>query len=141
MTDLRKAAQALVARWDTPLWKDAPHTGQYIDALRAALAQPEQEPVAWLYESKAGNRTFHLVSDDKRAFHADMEAAEEYPEEHQMTPLYTAPPQRKPLSKDAIREIFLAHGFTVKPGCDDLKSYVYDAARAIEKAHGIGEKT
>ena len=42
MSDLRKAAQALVDRWDMPLWKDAPHTGQYIDALRAALAQPEK---------------------------------------------------------------------------------------------------
>jgi len=42
MSTLREAAQALVDRWDTPLWKDAPHTGQYIDALRAALAQPEQ---------------------------------------------------------------------------------------------------
>lgn len=40
MTDLRTAAQALVARWDTPLWKDAPHTGKYIDALRQALAVP-----------------------------------------------------------------------------------------------------
>jgi len=45
MSDLRKAAQALVDRWDTPLWKDAPHTGQYIDALRAALAQPERKPL------------------------------------------------------------------------------------------------
>ena len=46
MNDLRKAAQALVDRWDTPLWKDAPHTGQYIDALRAALAQPELDPAS-----------------------------------------------------------------------------------------------
>jgi len=45
MSDLRKAAQALVDRWDTPAWKDAPHTGQYIDALRAALAQPERKPL------------------------------------------------------------------------------------------------
>jgi hypothetical protein len=37
MNQLRKAAQALVSRWDTPLWKDAPHTGVFIDALRAAL--------------------------------------------------------------------------------------------------------
>jgi hypothetical protein len=42
MSTLREAAQALVDRWDTPLWKEAPHTGQYIDALRAALAQSEQ---------------------------------------------------------------------------------------------------
>jgi len=42
MSTLREAAQALVDRWDTPLWKDALHTGQYIDALRAALAQPDE---------------------------------------------------------------------------------------------------
>ena len=40
MTPLQQAAQALVDRWDTPLWKDAPHTGKYIDALRAALSAP-----------------------------------------------------------------------------------------------------
>lgn len=40
MTDLRTAAQALVDRWDTPLWKDAEHTGKYIDVLRQALAVP-----------------------------------------------------------------------------------------------------
>jgi hypothetical protein len=45
MSDLHKAAQALVDRWDTPLWKDAPHTGVFIDALRAALAQPERKPL------------------------------------------------------------------------------------------------
>ena len=30
-----------------------------------------------------------------------------------------------------IREVFLAHGFTIKPGCDDLKPYVYAAAKAL----------
>lgn len=40
MTPLQQAAQALVDRWDTPLWKDAEHTGKYIDALRAALSAP-----------------------------------------------------------------------------------------------------
>ena len=34
---LREAAQALVQRWDTPGWKDAPATGAYINAVRAAL--------------------------------------------------------------------------------------------------------
>ena len=42
MTDLRKAAQAVVDRWDTPLWKDAPATATYIEALRQALERPEQ---------------------------------------------------------------------------------------------------
>jgi hypothetical protein len=56
------------------------------------MRQPRPEPFGWLYESKTGNRIFHLVSDDKRAFHADFKAAQQYPEGHKMTPLYTAPP-------------------------------------------------
>lgn len=36
--DLRTAAQAVVDRWDTPLWKDVPSTAEYIGRLRAALA-------------------------------------------------------------------------------------------------------
>ena len=35
---LLAAAQAVVERWDTPLWKDAPATAGYINALRAAVA-------------------------------------------------------------------------------------------------------
>jgi pyridoxine 5'-phosphate synthase PdxJ len=35
------------------------------------------------------------------------------------------------LTKDEIREVFLAHGFTVKEGQADLKQYVYDAAYAL----------
>ncbi|AHC93977.1 Lar-like restriction alleviation protein [Achromobacter phage JWAlpha] len=35
------------------------------------------------------------------------------------------------LSDEDIREVFLAHGFTVKEGQTDLKPYVYVAARAL----------
>ena len=35
------------------------------------------------------------------------------------------------MTNDEIKSIFLAHGFTIKPGCDDLKPYVYEAARAL----------
>jgi hypothetical protein len=38
------------------------------------------------------------------------------------------------LTKDQIREIFMAHGFTVKEGQTDLKQYVYDAALALLSA-------
>ena len=31
------AGQALVDRWDTPNWKDAPHTGEFIARLRDAI--------------------------------------------------------------------------------------------------------
>lgn len=34
---LREAAQAVVDRWETPLWKDAPATAGFIADLRKAL--------------------------------------------------------------------------------------------------------
>lgn len=36
-TKLEQLAKALVDRWDTPLWKDAPITAIYINALRNHL--------------------------------------------------------------------------------------------------------
>lgn len=52
--------------------------------------------------------------------------------------LYAAPqddkapqPAQQAVSKDRIREIFLAAGFTVKEGQTDLKPYVYEAAYAL----------
>ena len=39
MTELRDAAQAVVDRWDTPLWKDAGPTAYVINRLRDALAE------------------------------------------------------------------------------------------------------
>jgi hypothetical protein len=51
--DLRTAAQAVVDRWDTPLWKDVPATAEYIGRLRAALAAgqaapaTQQDPAGW----------------------------------------------------------------------------------------------
>ena len=38
------------------------------------------------------------------------------------------------MEDDKIREIFLAHGFTVKEGQADLKPYVFAAARALIEA-------
>jgi hypothetical protein len=48
-------------------------------------------------------------------------------------PLYTAPPQRKPLSDLAIADIYIKWDAT--PGAS-----MADFARAIEAAHGIKEK-
>jgi polysaccharide deacetylase 2 family uncharacterized protein YibQ len=36
-----------------------------------------------------------------------------------------------PISRDRIREIFMANGFTIKEGQTDLKDYVYAAAHAL----------
>lgn len=38
LPELLAAAQAVVDRWDTPQWKDAEPTAEFIGRLRAALA-------------------------------------------------------------------------------------------------------
>lgn len=40
-----------------------------------------------------------------------------------------------PMNRKRIREVFLTHGFSIKPGCDDLLPYVYQAAEALLEAH------
>ncbi|MBI5917824.1 MAG: hypothetical protein HY849_00395 [Nitrosomonadales bacterium] len=39
--ELLAAAKSVVARWDTPLWKDVPATAEYIGQLRQAIAKAE----------------------------------------------------------------------------------------------------
>lgn len=39
--ELLAAGKALVERWDSPLWKDQPHTGEFIARLRDAVAKAE----------------------------------------------------------------------------------------------------
>lgn len=42
------------------------------------------------------------------------------------------------LTREQIRDVFLANGFTIKEGLTDLRPYVYDAAYALlARAHGI----
>lgn len=48
---------------------------------------------------------------------------------------YDAEPVKGPTNAQ-IREVFLANGFTIKPGQDDLKPYVYEAARDLLARYG-----
>lgn len=65
-----------------------PKVYQAAEALRQALAQPEQEPVAWMYEwldeYDCWNKTAHLHKPD---FLGDIRNLQQ---------LYTAPPASKP---------------------------------------------
>jgi hypothetical protein len=134
MSDLRKAAQmaleALDGVLDTygePLDLMTISGGAYealecrdaITALRAALAQPEPEPVAWL-------QTENFIDpeglwDERKTFNCEGDG----------TPLYTASPQRKPLTEE---EIGKATEHIAGMHC----AIVDEIARAIEAAHGIG---
>jgi hypothetical protein len=86
-------------------------------AIKEALAQPEQEPVAWAKFSAKGN-IVDLLNEPDDGY----------------TPLYTTPPQRKPLTDEEIE--------TYRHMIDWTAHWSYiNFARAIEAAHGItGEK-
>ena len=92
MTDLRKAAEmaleALVSstgelriRLASPTDAQLEKNYDAIKILRQALAQPEQEPVAWMY-----------VNDDGEC--EQIEYGEPF-DDPSVTPLYTAPPKRE----------------------------------------------
>ncbi len=88
-----------------------------IIALREALAEPKQEPVAWM--SQGG----------------DVSRSKKYFEEMGFTdliPLYAALPARKPLTEPELHAIEPTWPATWN--YDDALAF----ARAIERAHGIG---
>ena len=82
MTDLRKAAEMALEALELGDDISAEQMSDALDALRQALAQPEQEPVAWLYQTAYGDKFIHKK--EQAAF---------YQPNGTFTPLYTAPPR------------------------------------------------
>ena len=110
MTTLREAAQQALEAL-TP-WMDSDHTVQHAayHALRAALAQ-QAEPT-WVCPDSPEHRYAkpgHCEDCGKT-----------------LVPLYTAPPQRKPLTEEEIERICMTY------------QSPRQAVRAVERAHGIG---
>lgn len=96
-----------------------------ITALRAALEEPVQEPVAKVELMTTGGNAGLAT----RIVEIDDHLRE------RLRPgqlLYTTPPQRKPLTEEEIDNIW-----------DSEKAFadIYAIARAIERAHGIGDNT
>ena len=54
---LRDAAQAVIDRWETPLWKDAPATAAFIADLRDALARDAGDMFEFWWADHAPNAT------------------------------------------------------------------------------------
>ena len=86
-------------------------------AIKEALAQSEQEPMAWM--DKDGDVLSASVVSGKGL---------------RNIPLYTASPQRKPLTDEEIAEVAERMEAT-----DAASSFWREFARAIESAHGIEE--
>jgi hypothetical protein len=128
MSDLRKAAQELLDSWDMPFnFHPAAHR---FEKLRAALAQPEQEPYPlpeslyldskdWVASDYAGRvEWLHFMYESKK---------------REVEQLETVQPERKPLTEEEICKLFgYDNQYGVVPG------YAISFVRAVEKAHGIG---
>jgi len=109
---------------------------QAITAIKEALAQPEQEPVATLddLEQEIYENTRQFVSRDVM--------------EWMLKRYYTTPPQRKPLTDEMIvaggKALAKRHADSCGLDFDDVWKYYAgehkdDAKAAIEAAHGIKE--
>ena len=115
MTDLRKAAEMALAKLDH-LWEigiDAEYKVELLPeshALRQALAQPEQEPVAWVY-----NGILHEFDPSEFAT-------------SEVTPLYTAPPKREwvGLTDDELKSLCdewqIIYGGYVRPFAETIEA-------------------
>ena len=108
-----------------------PETAAALTALRARLAEPEPEPVAWMVFTQDGQSVFVTdnptdIGDDQRAL-----------------PLYAAPPTRRPLTDEEILKTvgweIAEMYFKLTPGFPvaEARAETLKNARAIERAHKI----
>jgi hypothetical protein len=121
LADLLEAVEAAIEAGD---WKvdGACDPDLAIRQAKQALAQPEQEPVAWVCMTDQYSK---IVRFEWETF-------------GNVTPLYTTPPQRKPLTDEQIGKILDDPNIAEKnQGNWLVLPYAY--ARAIEAAHGIKE--
>ena len=103
----------------SPLYvREFTKVGKAMKAIKEAMAQSDQEPVAWMREDE--DCTDCIVW--------------EQTEEHTI-PLYITPPQRKPLTEREILDLLpdAQHGWTTA-------IYGKWVARAVERAHGVKGK-
>jgi hypothetical protein len=125
MSTLEKAAQQALEALEAI--DEDPHgthsfpalSNDAITALRSALAQQEQEPVAWVDEASIA-----WLAEHPRGIITTRLVLQKSPE--RQMPLYTAPPRRewKSLADDEIDHLWLLYPCSVK----EMDAY----ARAIE---------
>jgi hypothetical protein len=129
MTTLREAAQQFVADYENGDLGDMKH---YARALRAALAQEEQEPVAWVDEASIA-----WLAEHPRGIITTRLVLQKSPE--RQMPLYTAPPRREwqRLTDEEIGDVFQAARNAKLGSANDNSRHrlsVVEIARAIEAA-------
>ena len=129
MTTLRTAAQQALEALEflsldffmlDPISPGRESTIKAITALRAALAEPVEEPVAYRYSVQP-----QVIGPSVWTFSETNDTGD-------AQPLYTAPPQRKPLAEWQITDLMA----DIDP--EDMCSWTFrQGVYAAEKHHGI----
>ena len=109
----------LLERWLIDFGKIHPDVGLIKDT-KELLAQPEQEPVAWMLIDKETGARIPKAYKPEHGVNKDR---------WELYPLHTTLPKREPLSDEAICDILIKK---------EWKGFV-ELVRIIEKAHGIGD--
>ena len=94
--------------------------------IKQLLAQPEQEPVAWITEWVQRYRHNDTPIMDRAVSFTKCDAPA-VPNPNYI-PLYTSPPKREPLSEDEIVALW----------ANKSPANEFECVRLVEKAHGIG---
>ena len=128
-----------------------------ISAIKEALAQPQQEPVVWMYQDKSTHEVRFQKHMRDFVDHSKTSEVPLYSEplaNHELQCVCgavwcgdemvylpnKAPPQRNPLTRKEVLAIIDKHPAEKKTGLPMFyRDQVLDIARAIEAAHGIKE--
>ena len=124
MIKQREALELALKAIKNPLSFGAVRLEAICEEIREALAEPEQEPVAWMCADEDMTRKGY--SRFSRNCEGDWSI-----------PVYTAPPARKPLTDEQVDTIIASNVTITDP---HLLGAVYMAIREVEAAHGIGVK-
>jgi len=121
---LRAAAQAVVDRWDTPLWKDVPATAEYIGRLRAALAA--QAPVTDL-QNVHDAVTVDLLNERVAYLEAKLKEAQAPQPGYVLVPVEPTTDQEWAGKQAALR------GSTMAEACKIYKAMIAAATKAPQQ--------
>jgi hypothetical protein len=117
-----------------PSFEGAPEWTPEDTAYRpGGLAQPEQEPVAWICQEYRAAFMGDLQWFDEVEFMQPPNDPERF---RNIVPLYTSPPQRQPLTHEQRLDLLTA--FEEWKHDWNAESILIDM---VEAAHGIGDKT
>lgn len=141
-TPLQQAAQAVIARWESPKWKDEAPTAVVIGALLKALTDEQAqavEPVAWMHPS----RDPHLLNLLARIHRDDGHYESEHGQIKAVDDADLIVAKLNALSD--VQQVAVPMTEAQIFACDPVPHVMFDQqridfARAIEAFHGIGAK-